>query len=262
MRQNALLLAAFLAGSLSAACAAVYPELRTPTHAPAGGQVLDPPPASLKWISVEGATIPKLTRDGRSWGALGSQEPSSYAVVFVNGAELLRTKVESKTFNPTWPGSPEGNFILEEGDRLRVELWESRPMNDRPIGVRELTYAGELTDEHELAVSLDGGATLTLKIEPARPLVGLGFRYELRGEGSVYVTRVDEQSPAGRAGVRKGDRIVGIDGKPTKGMSTGEIQTLLNMQHPAGFQLQLGRADGAMVTLTLKEGAIYSLYGE
>lgn len=231
-------------------------------HSPLEGQPLDPAPDSLKWISVEGATIPKLTRDGRTWGALGSQEPSSYAVVYVNGAELFRTKAESKSFSPTWPGSPEGNFVLALGDRLRVELWESRPMNDRPIGVREVGYTGDLTDENQLIVSLDGGAELVLKIEPARPLIGLGFRYEVRGVDGVVVTRVEAESPAGRAGIKKGDRIVAIDGKPTKGMALGEIQTLLNMQHPGGFQLQLGRADGSMVTLTLKEGAIYSMYGD
>lgn len=243
-------------------CAAVYPELATPTHPPVTGQPLDPPPSSLKWIAVQGATVPKLTRDGRSWGAIGSKEPSPYAIVFVNGEELLRTLPESNTFTPTWPGSPQGNFVLTEGDRLRVELWESRPMTDRPIGVRELSFTGELTDDNELIVGLDGGAELTLKVEPARPQVGLGFRYELRGVDAVYVTRVAKESPAGRAGIQAGDQIVAIDGRPTKGMSTGEIQSALNMQHPAGFVLQLRRADGSMVALTLKEGAIYSLYGE
>lgn len=250
----------FLAALGSNGCAAVYPELQTPSHAPVEGQPLDPPPASVKWIAISSATIPKLTRDGRSWDG-GSSGPSAYAIIFVNGEPILRTEPEARTFSPTWPSAPKGNFILEEGDRVRVELWESRPVNDRPIGVRELRFAKEdLTDEHELLVALDGGADVVLKVEAARAQVGLGFRYELRGLDGVYLTRVFALSPAGRAGLEVGDQIIAIDGRPTKGMTPPEIQSLLNMQHPGGFQLKLARKDGSLVALTLREGAIYSLY--
>lgn len=249
-----------LAMALGPGCAAVYPEIKTPTREPVVGQPLDPPPSSLKWVAIQGATVPRLTRDGRSWGALGSTEPSSYAIISVNGAELFRTGIEAKTFSPTWPDAPRGNFPLTKGDRLRVELWESRPMHDRPIGIRELVFDGQTTDDDELRVFLEGGAELVLKIAPAKALVGLGFRYELRGVDGVFITQVESESPAGRAGLRQGDRIVAIDAKPTKGMSTGEIRSLLNMNHPQGLVLQLGRADGSTVALTLKAGAVYSLY--
>lgn len=263
MRSNVPIALLFLAGFWMNGCAAVYPELKTPVHAPVEGQPLDPPPPSLKWIAVAGATVPKLTRDGRAWGAAFSNEPSPYAIVFVNGEPILRTEAEPNTFAPTWPSAPRGNFVLEEGDRIRVELWESRPVSDRPIGVRDVRFAkADLTDDAELIVPLEGGAELVLKIEAARPEVGLGFRYELRGLDGVFLTRVFELSPAGRAGLNVGDQVVAIDGRPTKGMSPAEIQSLLNMQHPAGFQLQLKRQDGSLIALTLKEGAIYSLYGE
>lgn len=262
MRITVGLAALFLAGSFATGCAAVYPELKTPAHPPVAGQPLDPPPASLKWLSIQGASIPPVTRDGRSWGALGSSQPSSYVIVFVNGKPILRTETQADTFKPTWPGSPQGNFALAEGDKIRAELWESRPVSDRPIGVKDLTFTGELTDDNELIVPLEGGAEVVLKVEPARPVVGLGFRYELRGVDGVYVTRVQKESPAGRAGIRVSDQIVAIDGKPTKGMSTGEIQSLLNMQHPTGVVLQLHRNDGSLLALTIKEGAIYALYGE
>ncbi len=262
MRKIALLIALLSAAALAPACAAVYPELSTPTHAPVEGQPLDPPPESVKWIELKGASVPRLTRDGRPWGALGSTEPSPYAVVFVNGQPIIRTDAEPKTFTPTWPNSKRGNFALERGDRIRVELWESRPVSDRPIGMRDVIFTGDLTDDNELHVRLEGGAEVTLKIEPARPVVGLGLRYELRGVDGVYVTQVVEHSPAGRAGVKPGDRIVALDGRSTNGMSEAEIRSLLNMQHPHGLALQLLRRDGSQLALSLKEGAIYALEGE
>ena len=259
MRKIALVIAFLGATAFASACAAVYPELATPTHAPVTGQELEPPPETVKWIELKGASVPRLTRDGRPWGTGSKNAPSSYAIVFVNGQPIIRTQPEADTFAPTWPGSKRGNFALAKGDRIRIELWESRPVNDRPIGVREITFTGEVNDDNELTVLLDGGAEATLKIEPARPVVGLGFRYELRGIDGVFVTRVVEHSPAGRAGVKPGDQIVAIDGRPTHGMSEAEIRSLLNMHHPQGLALQLRRPDGSLVALSLKDGAIYEL---
>jgi len=262
MRKIAFHIALLSAAALAPACAAVYPELATPTHTPVTGQHLEPPPESVKWIELKGASVPKLTRDGRPWGTLGSTEPSPYAIVFVNGQPIIRTDVEAKTLTPTWPGSKRGNFTLSRGDRIRVELWESRPVADRPIGVRELTFTGDLTDENELIVSLEGGAEVTLKVESARPVVGFGLSYELRGVDGVFVTRVIQHSPAGRAGIKPGDQIISIDGRPTSGMNEAEIRSLMNMQHPLGLALQLHRADGTAYALSLKDGAIYVLEGE
>lgn len=262
MRKNALVIALLGAVAFAPACAAVYPELATPVHAPLTGQELEPPPENVKWIALKGASVPRLTRDGRTWGTGGKTTPTAYAIVFVNGQPIIRTEPEADTFTPTWPSAKRGNFALTRGDRIRIELWESRPVSDRPIGVRDITFTGDVNDENELTVLLDGGAEVTLKIEPARPVVGMGFRYELRGVDGVFVTRVVEHSPAGRAGIKPGDQIVAIDGRPTHGMNEAEIRSLLNMHHPQGLALKLRRADGTQAALSLKDGAIYALEDE
>lgn len=248
---------------LTSGCGAVYPELKTPSRPPVAGQPLDPPPAELKWIAFEGATVPPHTRDGRKWDAVGGEAPDPYAILFINGKEAIKTPIASNTLSPTWPAAPRGNFRIESGDRLRVELWDSNPINDHPIGVKDLapddSGAGEAG---ELDVACESGAHIRLALQPAHALVGLGFNYELRTEGAVFVTRVLAESPAGRAGIKVGDELVALDGKLVSAMSAPEVQSALNQGHPGGLAIRVRHDDKSVVEVTIKEGAIYPTFAE
>ena len=127
-RLAALTVAAFGVVVL-AGCPAVYPELGTATRMAPAGAAIDPPsPENLRWIRITSARVPPRTRDGRTWDqALGSL-PDPYAKLFVNDKELLRTPVQSNTLAPTWPEAPHGNFPIEPGDKLRVELWDNNAL--------------------------------------------------------------------------------------------------------------------------------------
>lgn len=61
--------------------------------------------------------------------------------------------------------------------------------------------------------------------------VGLGVELKAN-EGSLLIVKVFENGPADRAGIRPGDRIVGVDGRPTAEMSTDQAANLL--QGPEG----------------------------
>jgi hypothetical protein len=259
MRFRVVWAASLVAGSLASGCTAVYPELKTPTHPPVAGQPLDPPPADLKWIAFEGATVPPQTRDGRKWDSVGGEAPDPYAVLFIDGKEVIRTPVASNTLAPKWPDAPHGNYRFGDGDRIRVELWDSNPVNDHPIGVKEL---GSADEGGEIDVACDSGAHVRLALQPAHAIVGLGFNYELRTEGAVFVTRVLAESPAGRAGIKAGDQILALAGKPVATMSAPEVQSTLNQGHPGGIELKVQHDDKTVVDLTIKEGAIYPTFAE
>jgi hypothetical protein len=251
-----------LGGLLS--CSAVYPELRTPIHPPMKGQQeLESPPSDLRFLSFKGATVPPLTRDGRKWDAVGGEAPDPYAILFVNGKRLVKTTVQSNTLNPTWPDAPKGNFRIADTDRLRVELWDANPVNDHPIGVKDV---GIIDDETlrtgQMDVNCDSGAHVVLGIEPAHAQVGLGLFYELRTFDDVYVTRVLKESPAGRAGLKSGDQFVELGGKAVREMKPGEVQSTLNTPSVEGLSMRIRHEDGVELVLSLKEGAIYPLFDE
>lgn len=252
------------AAALLSACPAVYPEIKTAMRDVRAGQVLDPsPPSDLRWIAFKGATIPSLTRDGRRWGnELSSGLPDPYAKLLVNKGPLLQTTVQKGTLKPTWPDAPAGNFRLREEDRFRVEVWDARVINDHPIGIRDIGRLDSAdVGSGELDVETESGVRVQIAIEPARGKVGYGFFYELRTY-DVYVTRLFEESPAARAGIRPGDQILRINDKLARDMSDGEIRTAFNAPRPDGVRLAIKHADGAEVELVLKEGAIYPLFRE
>jgi hypothetical protein len=257
LRAAALLLASI------AACSAVYPEVQTPVRQP-DRRPVEAPPKELVWIAFKGATVPAETRDGRKWGGdLGNSTPDPYAELFLNGQLLLKTPAQSGTMNPTWPNAPAGNFRLSEGDRFRVELWDSRAIHDHPIGIKEIGMISE--DEVQTAseggVECDTGARVRVAFEPAHARLGLGFFYELR-IGEVYVTRVYEESPAGRAGIKPGDQVLTLDGKAVANLKTVEIQSILNTPHLEGVAMTIQHPHGSSLSLSLKEGSIYPLFSE
>jgi hypothetical protein len=258
-----LALAALIgAGGFATACGAVFPELTTPIRQPPPGFVLDPPPPSdLLYIEFEKATIPSRTRDGRAWDSVGGSLPDPIAKLLVDDAEVIVTPVQSNTLTPTWPNQKRGNYRIRDGARLRVELWDSNPLNNRPICTQEIRELSALSDSGSVDVTCDSGAYIKLVAQPAHGKLGLGFSYEIRTD-DVFVARVLAESPAARAGIKRGDQIVSIMGEPVKGMDEGRVRSLINSNGSTGLGLRVRGADKQERDAVVKDGAIYPLLTE
>jgi len=250
------LVASFLAG-----CPAVYPELGTRTRPIPAGVPLDPaPPAELRWMRFVSGRVPERTRDGRAWGPSG--KPSAYAKLLINGKEVFKTNPQANTFEPTWPDGPRGNFTLGPGDRLRVELWDSAAVNDKPIGVQDI---GVPTEQHQMDKQIralfDDGGELVLAFEAAHAVSGIGLWFELRTEG-CGITRLLEGSPAARAGLLAGDDVLKIGARDVKTMSPDEVKSAFNAVPFDGLRLTVHHAAGAVTEVTIKEGPIYPTFAQ
>lgn len=244
-------------------CGAVYPQLETPVRSPPGQvKLAPPPPDELLFLKFAGAVIPTRTRDGRSWDSVGGSLPDAFAKLFVDGKVILETPVQSNSLTPTWPEQPKANYRVRMGAPIRVELWDSNPINNHPICVSDLSdLHAEVSTEAPVRISCSSGAELKLRVEPAHGRLGIGLFYELRRE-EVAVTRVLHESPAARAGLVRGDQLLKIQGKAVKTMADGEAQSLINANAATGVQLLVRKLDKSEVELTLKEGAIYPVIGE
>ncbi|MFE3073243.1 S41 family peptidase [Streptomyces sp. NPDC059247] len=75
---------------------------------------------------------------------------------------------------------------------------------------------------------------------------GVGLSAGRAAGGRVGVTRVRADGPAERAGLRAGDRIVSVDGRPVDGLSVSEVVSLLRGEGVAGspvvLRVERGRA--------------------
>ncbi|MEJ7730137.1 MAG: PDZ domain-containing protein [Polyangiaceae bacterium] len=256
-------LAALVALATLGGCPAVYPELGTGVHKAPPERVLEPaPPEDMRWIRIVSARIPERARDGRTWGQAFGSLPDPYAKLFVDNKELIRTPAQADTLEPTWPSAPRGNFRIARDAKLRIEIWDNNPINDRPIGVRDL---GRVSEEQrigkQIRVELDGGAEVIIAYEAAHAMLGLGLWYELRSE-TVYITRMLEQSPAERAGLIRGDQVVQIAGRAVELMTPDEVRSAFGSVPVSGIPLLVQHPDGATLTVTLKEGPIYPTFGQ
>jgi len=230
-------------------------------RAPGAGQVVPAPEdPNLVWVGFMEAEVPEKTRDGRSWHETGSLLPDPYAVLLVNGQELLRTAPQTGTIHPTWPESPKGNFRFQPSDRFRVELWEAGIIN-RPICIQELgTPRERWLNDRQIEVSCGSGRIL-LRWEPAHGRLGYGFAYEMR-TNELAVTRVLQASTATKAGILSDDRILTLQNRKIAAMTYGEIQSYLNAPRPDGILLHVQHANGSKQTIRLKEGPVYPLFSE
>ncbi|MES1187843.1 MAG: PDZ domain-containing protein [Myxococcales bacterium] len=258
MTKSLLLVALGLLG-----CGAVYPQLETPVRTPPGQIALTPPPPDdLVFLKFAGAVIPTRTRDGRNWDSVGGSLPDAFAKLMVDGKVILETPVQSNTLTPSWPDQRKANYHLRSGAGVRVELWDSNPINNHPICVAEVAdLRSEVSTEAPVQINCNSGAELKLIAEPAHGRLGIGLFYELRRE-EVVVTRVLRESPAARAGLTRGDQLLKIQGKLVKTMAEGEAQSQINANAATGITLLVKKLDKSEHELTLKEGAIYPMVDE
>lgn len=254
-----------LAGSLAGplvGCGAIYPELGTRVEAPPTGVELQPPPpAGLRWVAFESAEVPAKTRDGRAWGRVQDSMPDPVARLFVNDVEILKTSAAPKTLTPTWADSKSGNFPISVGDKLRVEVWDNDPLQDRAIGRAEGRVSSEMVSEGRWRASFDMGGSVTLVIAPARARWGLGFWYELR-QGGSGITRLLDNSPAARAGLKKGDTITVIGKTDVSQMTSDEVRSSMNSPPVEGLSLTVRHPDGSTLEAIVKAGPIYPTFAQ
>ncbi len=246
--------------ALSLACAAVYPEMKTSVRPHPEGQDPDPAPdEDLYYFYFEGARIPAKNQGGQPWpdGA-----PDPFAKLIVENKDLVVTPVESKTLRPTWAKQDKRNYRILKGSKIYVEVWDSNPMTNMPICRARIRDLAAIREGGSNEIWCESGAQVWLHVEPPRAMVGLGLYYEMRGQDGVRVTRVVEVSPAARAGLGSGDRILGIQGKKVANMDALEIKSTINQHARAGLKLDVWFKSGERHLVELKEGAMFPLLSD
>ncbi|HEX2673843.1 MAG TPA: PDZ domain-containing protein [Polyangiaceae bacterium] len=245
-----------------AACGAVYPEISTPVRAAGTRKLEPPPPADLVFLKFANAHIPKHTRDGRQWDSVGGSAPDPFAKLLIDDKEILLTPVQANTLSPTWPDQKLGNYRIPQGVPVRVELWDSNAINNHPICVETIgNLLAETSEEQNLELRCDSGATIEIVVQPAHAKFGLGLYYEL-GTDDIRVTRVIAESPAGRAKLAREDQVLRIQGRDVKGMDPETARSLINSNVSTGVTFTVKHVDGSQSDVTLKDGPIYPTVDE
>jgi C-terminal processing protease CtpA/Prc len=130
-------------------------------------------------------------------------------------------------------------------------------VTDHPICRAKVRNIDSLREGGENEIWCDSGARVRLHVESAKPLLGIGLYYETRGRGGVRVTRVVSNSPAARAGLSTGDRILAVQGKPVTAMDALEVRSAINLHSRTGLKLDVWFQNGKRHVIELKEGSLY-----
>ncbi|MFF4328725.1 S41 family peptidase [Streptomyces sp. NPDC001591] len=84
---------------------------------------------------------------------------------------------------------------------------------------------------------------------------GVGLWTRRRPDGRIEVDRVQPDSPAARAGLRAGDRLLSVDGREVSGLPVAEVVALLRGEAGTPVVLGLSR-EGAALTETVRRAQL------
>jgi S1-C subfamily serine protease len=129
-------------------------------------------------------------------------------------------------------------------------------MGADPIGMYEGRAFSESILGSETTIKLDSGASLTLRLSQPEPKQGVGIvEYELR-PSSVLVLAIAPNSPAARARLASGDRILTIDGKAVASLGSQETESALALAAQKESELRVAR-DKAERTVKIDNGYVW-----
>jgi carboxyl-terminal processing protease len=112
-----------------------------------------------------------------------------------------------------------------------------------PLTLRHAILRGSVRSLDPHSAFLDCEGYRELQVETSGTFAGLGLEVTLREEELTVVTPI-EGTPAWRAGIQAGDRILTIDGAPTKGLSLNDAVKRMRGPHGTTVRLSL-RSEGA-----------------
>lgn len=161
-------------------------------------------------------------------------------------AGLVAIRVSSEPAVPP-VRAPEAAAPRDDAAFEHMELWTEAVhairhtyVDPTRTGYRELTemaLRGLMTELDRYSQYLTPEQYRALREETAGGFGGIGIVWERRGGDVVVAGSHNGRSPGWRAGLRPGDRILGIDGFPTSNMTLREISSRL--RGPPGTAVRL-----------------------
>jgi carboxyl-terminal processing protease len=157
--------------------------------------------------------------------------------------------------------------LIQAYDRIRANFYPPERVNDQELlygGIRGIV--GELDDPYSRFLTPEEYQRFS-NIDLNGEFVGIGVQIAIR-DGRLVVIAPLASAPAERAGIRTGDVILEIDGRPTEGITLDEAVELLRGERGEPVLLKVEHEDGTIEEITIVRDRIevnpvdYRLEGE
>jgi hypothetical protein len=235
-------------GVLLSGCA--YPRRGTLVHAaPPSAEPADTP-SHLWSIRLVGGLLPETKGGGLAWDSDGTG-PDPYLRLFIDGRMIWESPVQENTRKPQWNVTLPRNINVPSRARFRIELWDDDTASSDPAGAyTRMGLPENALPDASARLTLDNLGSVTIVISKPQPSKGLGVEYEQRSDALVLL-RVDEFSPAARAGIKVGESVVSIAGARVSSLTGAKAASELSLSADRGSTLIIADAKGKEREVTL-----------
>jgi hypothetical protein len=233
-----------------------YPRRTTLAHpAPASAEPLDSP-SGLWSIRLVEAQLPETKGGGLPWDSDGTG-PDPYLRLVIDGRMVWEAPVQQNTLNPQWNVTLPKSVRVASSSVFRIEIWDEDLASSDPAGSYTHTGIPENAQSDARArLSLDNLGTVTVTLSAPKAWKGVGLTYEQHSD-SLVVLAVEALSPAARAGIGVGDRVLAIAGARIESLTAAKAASELALAADRGAQLTIADAAGRERTVQLDRGYLW-----
>lgn len=192
------------------------------------GAAIHAPPNVWQLTVIEAHVRPR-NRGDLDWDD-GGGLPDVQVKIYRDEALVWESETLDDTLEPRWSAVLPRNFSAPPGASLRFEVWDRDTVGGDPIGIyRDRGLPDNALPGADARLLLEGGSYLTIRVDNPRPHRGVGIEeYEVRPD-ELVVVRVTPSSPASRAGLVPGDRIVAIGDQRVSALNDAQAASALSM---------------------------------
>ncbi len=208
---------------------------------------------TVKLLSAE---IPPKRKGDLPWDDDGP--PDAYVKIFRDGELVFESPTTYNSNNPQWNYAAQENLYLPSNANIRIELWDRDDVDSDPAGVWSDTGLPPTALPGATArLDLEGGATLAFEVSAPTAYRGTGISsYEIQPD-QIVTLEVVPNSPAGRAGLAAGDRIVQIGARTIDAMTDAQATSALSLAGQEKAVLIVVSKKGERRELQLDNGKTY-----
>jgi membrane-associated protease RseP (regulator of RpoE activity) len=214
-------------------------------------------PENICSLTIVGANITPRKPGNLSWDD-GEGLPDTFVKIFRNNVLVHATSERPDSLSPEWNETLPRNLSVPTDSELRFEVWDSDTIGADPVGI--YSHRGlpdTAVEDNDARLMLENGSFLTVRVGLPIAHRGVGIpEYELRPDGLVVV-RIEPNSPASRADIVPGDRIVAIGGRRLAQLDDATKASAISMAHSRSEALEIVGADGRTRNVRLDDGFVW-----